>query len=431
MKTRFSDVGAEDILRAVNPVPPSNRDSLAGQLPVAEGVRRVLERAASEQTHAPREPRRRLGGSHRFRYAVAAAVGAFSLLVGTALGISPNIIAFFDSPSPDQATQDVVFSLAQGAPAGMDPRLLPENARLVGTVGTRQLWAAPTKSGGMCFGWVGTGGGCDRLGTLPLDASISYSGDRRSVNHVSGFVNTRYAEGLVIDFRDGEIARPTLLNVSAPIRAAFYSYSVPESRRTPEKTVVAVRATDGDGNTVSTFGVPLAHLPMPDPISDAIVSDRRSAAHIETRDGSAEIWTAPTRYGGTCAWAEVGGSYRFLAPCQAAGYELDGFSIQPIVTAKTVVLAGTVSERFKGVTVSFADGKQEHVATSGGFLLYEVPADHLTEATRATSVEALDASSEAVKKVPIGPGGSCWSGLPADVSPRPSGCTNAVELHGS
>ncbi|MBA3736636.1 MAG: hypothetical protein H0W90_15845 [Actinobacteria bacterium] len=419
MNSFNSHSDALDLLRRANPV---LRQEVADRADSSIAVVGIIERAGDRL----RDPERRL--VRRRVVSVALLVLALLVVAAPALALRSNIVSFFSSPPPPQSVQTVVYRMAEGAPAGMDPGLIPDRARVVTSMQyggvTRDLWVAPTKAGGLCYGWVGLGGGCDKFGTLPLDVSWGRTADGGAIAHVDGFVHWRYADNLELRFADGTIVRPPLTRVTAPIDAAFFSVDVPKSQQDAPHTLVAVSAVK-DGEVVSTQEAPIGSLGRPNPLLDAEFAKSTHELAIKTAAGEAAIVTAPTRYGGRCVWLELAGQRYFVAYCEPARYSFDSFSIQPIVTDKTVLLAGTIGGSVDRLEIQFADGDRTVVKPSTrGFALYSIPPLHLTSGHEAELIAGLDRDGTQLTSYRLPRDGRCYSSLPKALAPA-ADCPNA------
>ena len=109
------------------------------------------------------------------------------------------------------------------------------------------------------------------------------------------------------------------------------------------------------------------------------------AASISTRSGPAVVWTAPTRYEGTCAWLEFDGKTKALS-CLPKGHD-DGNWVELVPTRETVLMYGAVADRQRPLDLHYADGTVEREALDGRFLLLEIPHRHLRHETRLLRVD--------------------------------------------
>jgi hypothetical protein len=371
---------------------------------------KLLQQANPVPGPVPTSPKR--GRVSRLRLALTAlALAVAFVLVAPALGLDLPALDFWKAEKAPPRVVEDFESLAEGAPAGMDPGAVPGEARKVTTVvlddGPHTLWVAPTRSGGFCVNWTKAGGGCDRLGTVPLSVSWSARGPTRvdssgvpdvtptSFTRLSGHVSADYAEAVEIRFVDGDVVRPDVTWVSEPINAGFFIYEIPEARRVPGHEIGAVVALDGEGNIVAEDRGRPQHS-TGEPPTEAVLQERESAVRIETRQGEAIVWQAPTRYEGRCAWLEFAGRSLAFVPCMPKGYPYGAFSFRFVPTESNVLLVGWVEERVASVELRFADSDRVVVHPERGFVLYELPLEHLVRGHEASSIISRDVLGRAL-----------------------------------
>jgi hypothetical protein len=347
---------------------------------------------------APRPRRRRL------RVALAAAALALVLaVVAPALGLRLPVLDFF---SAEPAPREVVLgfeTLSRDSPPGMDPGVIPGETRRVGTFrvsgSARTLWVAPTEAGGFCTMWERMGGGCDRLGTVPLDVFWS-----RGIEpgFVHGHVSSRFADGVELRFTDGSSVQPEVTWVSEPIAAGFFAHDLPSDR-----LLESVVGLDAAGEAVSTSYVnPRAHQDAVHP--DALADQRRPALRVAAEGGEVVLWEAPTRYEGTCAWLEFQGHVRD-AGCRPEGHVNDGSAIGFVATASDLILWGRVQERAERLEVRFADGGRASVEPRNGFVLYAVPRARLVEGRLPSGFSLVARDGSRLMEAPVEPWWLCAS----------------------
>jgi hypothetical protein len=190
--------------------------------------------AANPVPIGPQSPWRR--STIRIALALAALAVAF-LLAAPAVGVRVPILDFWTAEKAPPKVVEDFESLAEGAPAGMDPEAIPGETRKVTLAGGGTVWVAPTRAGGFC-----TEHGCNKLGTFPLEITWAASGplpSRDGVPHplmadfdlLEGAANSRYVDTVEVRFRDGEVDRPKLTWVSEPIHHGFFEYRVPAAHR--------------------------------------------------------------------------------------------------------------------------------------------------------------------------------------------------------
>jgi hypothetical protein len=221
-----------------------------------------------------------------------------------------------------------------------------------------------------------------------------------------------------LHFADGEIFRPALTQVTAPIDAAFFSVDIPQDKQDASHTLTAVTALNSHNDVISTQQAPITSLGRPNPMLDAQVEKKRRELVAETPAGEAGIITSPTRYGGRCVWLELAGKRYPVAPCEPARYSFDPFSIQPITTDKAVILAGTITGKIDRLQIRFADGDQIEVKPNhDGLLLYSVPPQHLTVEHEAQLIAGLDAKGAELTSFRLPTSGRCYSSIPRATAP--------------
>ena len=114
------------------------------------------------------EVRRQASRGRRRRQAsvMFALVGAVAVVIASAYAFGHPIIDFGSAPKGPEKVVNDFGSLEVGAPAGMAPGVLPEEARRITAVPIdgkeHVLWVAPTKQGGFCESWSQFIGGCPR-----------------------------------------------------------------------------------------------------------------------------------------------------------------------------------------------------------------------------------------------------------------------------
>lgn len=388
-----------ELLRRANPLPPAAIAALAER---TEAIRPIADGARV----APR-PRQ----ISRVRVALAfAALSIAFLLVAPALGLDLPPLDFWQAEkAPAKVVRDFE-QLGAGAPEGMDPGAIPGETRRVATVrlegGTHTLWVSPTRAGGFCLLWTNASGGCDKLGTFPL--SVSWSARRApagadglpqltptAFDRLAGYVNSEYAESVEIRFVDGSVVRPEPLWVSEPIGAGFFIYEIPDERRVEGREISAVVALDSDGNIVAEARSDVRESTGRPP-TEAVMADREAVARIDTRQGEAVVWEAPTRYEGRCAWLEFAGRSLAFAPCMPKDHAYGPFAFRFVPTEDDVLLVGTVRGDVASVELRFADGERIVVRPQRGFVLYELPSEHLIRGREASEIISRDVFGKAL-----------------------------------
>jgi len=333
--------------------------------------------------------RRRLG------FLLAGIVVVLLLVTGVAFTFGLPVVDFgqAEKAPPDSRVVKNFAVLDQGAPPGMATDVIPNQTRKVATFGNETLWVAPTRQGGFCTD-LGGGGGCDRLGTVPLNVSWAIErsgpepGSEKSfgglpvVGQLSGYVNARWANALEIRFEDGDVIKPQVIWVSKPIEAGFFLQPIPAAHRQAGHLISAVVALDRDHKLVTreSFGPSSSTTPP----SDAILDQVKQVAVIETGAGPAVLRTAPTRYEGRCTWLEFAGEAMQVVPCLPKGYEHQAALVLAVYSlGGRLILAGECG--YSAVEFLHQDGGARRVTCTDGAVFTE-----LTSPDAAGQLRALD-----------------------------------------
>jgi hypothetical protein len=252
-----------------------------------------------------------------------------------------------------------------GAPPGMATGVVAGETRRVTTVrlsdGRHELWVAPTRAGGFCTLWTKLSGGCDRLGTVPL--SVSYGGQPFAVN---GHADADYIDSVEARYGDGSTAPVDLAWVGAPINAGFFAFE-PGAGRLPVELV----GIGADGDVVTHH--PLGGTSAEELLADAVVDDMTELASNHTREGTARLWAAPTRYEGRCAWVEHLGRRFPAARCAPKGYGWEGVGLRAVEIGDVGFLLGTAGPRYAPLEVRLPDGSRQEVRTIDGVVFFRLP----------------------------------------------------------
>ena len=318
------------------------RDALIGRLaranPIPEAAVAALNADLQGQTLAlPRLTPQRRRRPRKLLVAAALVVGA-ALLAGPALASKFGAIDFSSAkPAPSRVVKDFDSLFKEGAPAGMDPRVIAGQTRRAGEIAGHTLWVAPTKLGGLCYEWSEASGGCDTLGTVPLGVTWASGPTARSsqpsIMSVEGFAHARWVDEVEIELDDHSTIHPQLIWISPPIDAGFYFYRASKGR-----AIEAVAALK-KGEVVARERAPGAGPPGPHPFAD--LSKRHRMAEIQTDEGAATLWTAPTKTEGRCTWLEFRGEEFPVVPCLPKGYEHQvGAGIAVYLLGGDSILAG-------------------------------------------------------------------------------------------
>jgi hypothetical protein len=330
------------------------------------------------------------GRSRRLALLVLAIVLAV-LVGGPALALRLGVIDFGSAEhAPPHVVRDF-STLSKGAPPGMDPGVVAKDARQV-RIGDHILWIAPTRFGGLCYGWGRGSGGCDKLGTVPL--SVSWLGRSLPSEHdfyaVEGYAHARWVDAVEVELDDGTRVRPDVTWISKPIDAGFFRYAAPPSR----DVVSVVGLHDGEAVT----GEDASMRPGPHPY--ARLDERRQIASLSTANGPARLWSAPTKTDGRCVWLESQGRERGVVPCLPAGYERQiALGVGVYVLGGVDVLAGECG--YRAVELVHPDGSVRTVECGDGVVFARLEEADMAGVLRAVGADGrpLPTSEAAVQEL--------------------------------
>jgi hypothetical protein len=329
-------------------------------------------------------------------------------LAATALGVRLPVVDFLGAEKAPSVAFANFESLSVGAPVGMDPAALSgETRELVLTSASgekRTLWLAPTEAGGFCYLWAGIGGagGCDRLGTVPLDvvwwsgsAVVGDGAGAQEIDAIAVHASARYVARVELRFTDGTVSAPVVTWVSAPIDHGFLFYGLTSDARAG-RHLASVVALDEHRAVVAEVRPCCVDQDAAPPL-DAIVGEKQAATSISTTAGDAVIWEAPTRYEGVCAWFEYQGRTASLGRCAAKGYGADhGIALRPYATHERVLVFGRAAPRFGEFDVRYADGVTRRVPVRRGYVLFEIPTLHLRPESRLLTMTPRDVGGRTI-----------------------------------
>jgi hypothetical protein len=356
-------MNAFERLASANPVPPSAREWIAGELELNE--RRPVV-----------EERRRLATSRVLAAAaVLAVVAAATLLVAPALGLGiPGIDFFKADKAPPEIVKDFA-SLSEGAPPGMDPNVISGETRRVTMVTVsgkpHTLWVAPTEPGGLCFTWLPGSGGCDRRGDIPLAVAwgepraVALPGSTRDFRLVDGHAHAPWVDGVEIRLSDGSTVHPDVTWVSAPINAGFFLYEAPKG--------LSIRAVVGTKNGEDVDDDALGSGDQTPGFRFADLSKRHVLKAIDTAAGRATVWQAPSKTNKVCTWLEFGGTRNF-ARCLPPG-DVEGIGVGAVDVGATQVVWAAVGPTYSDLIFRFDDGTTAVARPQDGIVLHSASVD--------------------------------------------------------
>lgn len=250
---------------------PPLRDLPAGRL--HERKEHLLAEIASEQprrsflpTLPMRRPRWAMRPALIGAVALVAIVGA--VMVTPAFGLlldafGRHDVNFSKAVPAATATRRDFSDMSIGAPRGMDPRVAAGETRLAGSFdfggSQRNLWVAPTFTGGFCYLLQGISGGCTSPktahSTLEVDGGFEQkAGQEPSMDKIAGKLFDPRATTLQVSFEDGKTMGLPFIYVSAPINAGFYIYKPTALQQEPGHRPVLLALFDNKGQQLAKQG---------------------------------------------------------------------------------------------------------------------------------------------------------------------------------
>lgn len=196
-----------------------------------------------------------------------AATAALLVVAAPALAFRSTVIDFFTGAPASPAAVLNFAQLDRGAPAGMDVRADPTQARTVASHvladgSTITLYAAPTATGGFCYLVSVTShalaGGCDARREIPFGAGFAADTYPDATAIVHGSILDPDARKAEVADADGHTTSLPLERVSAPIDASLYFGTVPITR---ESFPLTTTIRDGDGKILATKTIPAPPAP--------------------------------------------------------------------------------------------------------------------------------------------------------------------------
>ena len=377
--------------------------------------------------------RRRAGGNRKRRVALLVAAGVAAALAGPALGLHRVFIDFFKSePAPARVQLDF-NRMGVGAPAGMDPQVIPDSARRVMTAtydgDTHTLWVAPTRKGGFCQLWTNGAGGCldpkalsttgrgkPDLGPNDLDPwmlGATYGSESDGIaTLITGAVISKEVERLSVEYADGARTQIPLTWVSPPIGAGFYVLDVPAEHRQRGTNVSALVGTDRAGRVVArqSFRLPSPldiekrqQLPNGEWTMLPVKADAAKARPVidfrAANGNRITLWDVPTSTGARCYVFNRGGgctpedARTPALPVPMAGGTYGG--------SRPVLWFADVRDDVASVEFRYEDGTVETAKPVEGFVLREITEEHYARGRRLESVVARAADGHILQSEPV------------------------------
>jgi hypothetical protein len=187
---------------------------------------------------------------------------------------------------------------------------------------------------------------------------------------VGGFARWRWVDAVEIKLDDGSTIRPQLIWISPPIDAGFFYYDAPRGR-----TVTSVLGLKNGEAVVGGQMPRVGARYEPHPYAD--LSKRQRLAAIETPEGTAALWTAPTKAGLVCKWLEFQGEEveGLTSSCMPRGSErTPGLGSALYALGGERILAGTCG--YSAAAFIHRDGSIRTVRCDDGIVFAKLtPAD--------------------------------------------------------
>ncbi len=315
--------------------------------------------------------KRRRPGMTRVRVALLAGVfAAGALLVGSAFGFRlSSVIWFAGAKDAPNAIQHGFEAFDSAAPLDVSPGALTSQTRQITSVelsdGKHTLYVSPTRSGGFCYEWTDVVGGCDQLGTTPLNLVWTQG-------RIVGTVAAAYVSTVKVKLSDGTSRVPDIAWVSSPVNAGFFIFDPPDGSGAD-----SVEGYDSSGRLVARETPTAQETVSTTAPAFARTAAKTAAVQISTASGQATAYLAPSVTAGICAWLELA---EFDLPiygyggCLPHGYRPQGLTFRFVRTADTLLFVGAASTDISRVVLRYADGTDSTVAPAeGGVLLYALP----------------------------------------------------------
>jgi hypothetical protein len=332
--------------------------------------------------------------------------------VASAYALGHPIVDFNSAQKGPTKVVNDFGSLEVGAPEGMAPGVIPEQARKIPGLfaGGKpyELWVAPTKSGGFC-----TNSGCvsDR-NFLNGRVGVGMAGTKNltGVSQISGEFIESGGDRLVLSYEDGAVDEIPFVWVTAPINAGFYVFDIPEEHQVAAARPVSVTLFDKDGKALARGTVmDMSHMrddtmtvrhDLPDypnlsVPAKAIWSERRQLFDLVADDGvHVGLWVAPGRDGNTCVWSnQMSGCFdptqAEKEPPLALGFSGGGTH---------VTLGYQVGESVAKVEARFEDGDSAELFPKEGYLVWPIPSRHYPLGHRLEELVAFDAGGQVLAR---------------------------------
>jgi hypothetical protein len=339
--------------------------------------------------------------------------GVVAIGIASAYAFGHPIVDFGSAPKGPQKVVNDFGSLEVGAPAGMAPGVLPEEARRITAVRIdgkeHVLWVAPTKQGGFCESWSQFMGGCRADRHAAYARRIDVGGNQ---NVLAGSFFQESGSRLELEYADGATDEIPFVWVTAPIEAGFYLFRVPDAHRVDGYRPTSIRLLDEDGKVIAEEPIPFVQDATPGFVTRTLPGYPRLSVPTESLWDQREqlfdlraddkvrlgLWVAPERGGGTCFWSNQAMGCTHGPRRLAEGVEGVGFS----GGGTHVTLCCTVGPEVARVEARFADGDRAELTPKRSYLLWPIPSRHFAVGTRIVELVGFDAEGNQIssRKMP-------------------------------
>ena len=367
---------------------------------------------------------RRAKGARRQRslYLLVALVGLIVVGVASAYALGHPVVDFSSAEPGSQKVIDDAGSMEVGAPPGMAPGVIPEQARKIPGLFVDgkpyQLWVTPTKSGGFC-----TNHECipDRS-TLNGRVYVGMTGNQSftGVSQIGGAFVDPNGDRLELSYADGTTAEIPFVWVTAPIDAGFYVFDIPKEHQVAAARPTRVTLLDSKGKElirgeVADLSREFANMPVEHSLPgfphlevppDAIWSKRRQLFDLRADNGSRiGLWVSPSSYGGTCVWSSHGSSGCDPRDRRARlAYKVPPLNLQISEGAdfaggpEYVTLGNQVGAGVERVEARFEDGEIAELYPRETYLVWPIPSRHYALGHRLNELVGYDAAGRVIAR---------------------------------
>lgn len=221
-----------------------------------------------------RHPRRVVAFALALLLIVLLATPAFGLQGYVLHLLGRKNVSFTHSPAAPNVVKKQFLDLPIGAPPQLATPVLAAKARTVATFSIaghpRKLWVAPTRTGGYCYTFELSFGGCrqtrpDRakalLGVTWQGGSPRHGVNASIVTRVGGDITAPAATTITARYTDGTATDIPFVWVSAPIAAGFFSYDIPTAHWNKQHRLLSLTLYDKRGRQLGRQAFPYTAKP--------------------------------------------------------------------------------------------------------------------------------------------------------------------------